>query len=298
MTMGENDLKKVLLVCTTILAGVALTGCGNSKQSSSSNSSSTTQTNNVDHKIASSSATLDSDNLTPKQNGALALYYSGVENKQSYVNQMNKQGQGVTINLYQAGSQPSSTGFSGTLPDGAEVLYYVKLNNGNGSTYYTIVGNQFYISNGHGGLRKAATDNANMVALANKNNAGDMINNLASNASLNDLRNGGSDESNSKDDQSGSMSFDEAADLIQKGGFSDFNYDRDSKTHDGSHATANGGYFMVTYPGAKGQDHYTITKVGKDKYHIKAEYGSSDGGFTLFPDQSSYGPTWWIIEWS
>lgn len=284
-------MKRVLLVCATVLAGATLAGCGNSKQSSDNHTSSTTQTNSVDHKVASSSAKLDPNNLTPKQNGALALYYSGVENNQSYVNQMNKSGQGVTINLYQAGSQPSSTGFSGTLPDGAEVLYYVKLNSGKGSTYYTIVDNQFYISNGHGSLRKAATDNANMVALANKNNAGDMINNLASNASLNDFRNGGSDKSSNGDDQSGSMSFDEAADLLEKGGFSDFNYERDSQTHDGSHPTAGGGYYMVTYPGAKGQDRYTITKVGKNKYHITAEYGSSDGGFTPAPDQGTYGPT-------
>lgn len=267
-------MKKVLLVCTTILAGVALAGCGNSKQNSSSNSSSTTQTNNVDHRIASSSAKLDSDNLTPKQNGALALYYSGVENKQSYVNQMNKQGQGITIDLYQAGSQPSSTGFSGTLPDGAEVLYYVKLNNGGGSAYYTIANNQFYISNGHGGLKKAATDNANMVALANKNNAGDMINNLASNATLNDLRNGGSDEGSSKgNDQSGSMTFDEACDILEKSNITMFNRDLAEDFHDGSHATSDG-YVLITYPGAKGKNVYTITRTGKGKYHVEARCGS------------------------
>lgn len=98
------------------------------------------------------------------------------------------------------------------------------------------------------------------------------------------------DNTSSSDDDDSEMTFDEAADLIQKGGFTDFDYDRDSKTHDGSHATKDG-YFMVTYPGAKGQDHYTITKKGNGKYQIKAEYGSSDGGFTLLPDQNSFGPT-------
>lgn len=93
-------------------------------------------------------------------------------------------------------------------------------------------------------------------------------------------------QSNSKQ-----MTFDQAAQLIQKGGFTDFNYEDAKQTHDGSHPTANGGYLMITYPGAKGQDHFTITKTGKNKYHIKAEYGSSDGGFTLFDDQSDYGPT-------
>lgn len=58
-----------------------------------------------------------------------------------------------------------------------------------------------------------------------------------------------------------------------------------------SRALANGGYYMVTYPGAKGQDRYTITKVGEGRYHVDAQYGSSDGGFTLFPDQGFYGLT-------
>lgn len=101
--------------------------------------------------------------------------------------------------------------------------------------------------------------------------------------------NDSSSSSSSSDDSE--MTFDKAAQILEKGGFSDFNYDRDSETHDGSHATSNGGYFMITYPGAKGQDQYTITKIGKNKYHVKAVYGSSDGGFTPSDDQSSFGPT-------
>lgn len=100
-----------------------------------------------------------------------------------------------------------------------------------------------------------------------------------------------SSNSSSSNSDSSEMSFDTAAQILQKGGFDDFNYERDSQTHDGSHATDNGGYLMITYPGAHGQDRFTITKTGKNKYHVEAEYGSSDGGFTKFPDQSSYGPT-------
>ena len=100
-----------------------------------------------------------------------------------------------------------------------------------------------------------------------------------------------SSNSSSSNSDSSEMSFDTAAQILQKGGFNDFNYERDSQTHDGSHATDNGGYLMITYPGAHGQDRFTITKTGKNKYHVEAEYGSSDGGFTKFPDQSSYGPT-------
>lgn len=100
-----------------------------------------------------------------------------------------------------------------------------------------------------------------------------------------------SSNSSSSNSDSSEMSFDTAAQILQKGGFDDFNYERDSQTHDGSHATNNGGYLMITYPGARGQDHFTITKTGKNKYHVEAEYGSSDGGFTKFPDQSSRGLT-------
>lgn len=95
----------------------------------------------------------------------------------------------------------------------------------------------------------------------------------------------------SSDSDNSQMSFDTAAKILQKGNFSDFDYERDSQTHDGSHATKNGGYVMITYPGAKGEDRYTITKIGKNKYHVEAEYGSSDGGFTKSSDQSEYGPT-------
>ncbi|HJA47267.1 MAG TPA: DUF4767 domain-containing protein [Candidatus Limosilactobacillus excrementigallinarum] len=88
------------------------------------------------------------------------------------------------------------------------------------------------------------------------------------------------------------LSFEDAAALIQKGGFTDFNYDSAKTMHDGSHPTSNGGYVMITYPGAKGQDQFTITKTGKNKYHIEAKYGTLDGGsFKAFDDQSTYGPT-------
>lgn len=65
------------------------------------------------------------------------------------------------------------------------------------------------------------------------------------------------------------MDFEQAAKLVQNGGFTNFDYERDSQTHDGSHATKDG-YVMITYPGAKGKDVYTITRTGKGKYHIEA----------------------------
>ena len=58
-------------------------------------------------------------------------------------------------------------------------------------TYYIIVGDQFYLANGHGGFRSAPVSRATMTDLANKNNAGDTINELADSAQLNDQRDGG-----------------------------------------------------------------------------------------------------------
>lgn len=97
---------------------------------------------------------------------------------------------------------------------------------------------------------------------------------------------------NSSSSANSEMSFDEAANLIEKGGFTDFNFESAQSFHDGSHPTSNGGYVMITYPGAKGMDTFTITKVGENTYHIEAEYGSLDGGsYTKYPDDGTYGPS-------
>jgi hypothetical protein len=288
-------MKKIGLVCMGVLACVTLTACGNNKSAdggSTSQNSASQQTTNVNHRMASSSAKLAADNLTPQQNAALVLYYSGVKNNQSYVNQMNQSGQQVEITLYNT-SAPDKLGIKDTVPSGAQVLYSVRLKNGGGSTYYTIVGDNTYISNSHGGFREQAVTNDEMVSLANKNNAGDMITNLASGVNINDQRNGG-DSSSTTDDAEGEMTFDEAAELIQKGGFKDFNYDNAKSLHDGSHSTPDGGYVMITYPGAKGEDQFIITKTGKNKYHIEAKYGSAEGGsFTQYQgdDAEMYGPS-------
>lgn len=285
-------MKKLALIATTCLAGLTLAACGNQHDSNKSAASSSTSSQ-PSYKLASSSARLESANLTPKQNAALVMFYAGVKNHQRYVQQMNKSGQQLTVDLYSTGDAKKA-GVSGKLPAGAEVVYSVEMS-GAGSTYYTIVDDQTYISNGHGGFWKKGVTTAEMAKVANQNNAGDAINQLAAKASLNDFRTGGTttndQQGKTSSKASSEMTFDQAASLIQKGGFSDFNYDSAKNFHDGSHATSDGGYVMVTYPGAKGQDRFTITKKGAHKYHIEAVYGTLDGGnFTAFDDQSSYGP--------
>ncbi|WP_191667389.1 hypothetical protein [Limosilactobacillus walteri] len=51
---------------------------------------------------------------------------------------------------------------------------------------------------------------------------------------------------------------------------------------------------MVTYPGAKGEDRFIVTKTEKNKYHIEAQYGSLNGGtYTQYEgkDTAQYGPS-------
>ena len=287
-------MRKIKLGSTLLAVmvfGMALTACGNQQEKHSQQTASSSSSQ-VNYKLASSSAKLDASSLTPKQNAALVLFYAGVKNHQQYVQQMSKNNQHLLVNLYSP-ADAKKAGVSANLPSGAEVVYKVSLSN-SASSYYTIVGDQTYISNGHGGFRSQAVTTDEMVKLANQNNAGDAINQLAANASLNDLRSGAASSNSQKGDSntSGEMTFDQAAALIQKGGFTDFNYDSAKDFHDGSHATSDGGYVMVTYPGAKGQDRFTITKKGNHKYHIDAVYGTLDGGsITAFDDQNSYGPS-------
>lgn len=262
------------LACVAGLA-MLLVGCGNSQKSTKQDASSAARTSLVDYQLASSSASLDANQQSPKVTAALVLYYAGAENNDGYVKSLKSAKGDLAIDLYNAGSQPSSTGIKSSLPSGSQVVYYVHLNK-NAATYYTIVGDQFYITDGHGGFKSSPVSRQTMTDLANKNKAGDTINDLADRVHINDDRNGGG--SSNKPTAGEGMDFDKAVELVQKGGFTDFDYDRDSQTHDGSHATGDG-YVMVTYPGAKGKDIYTITKTGKGKYHIEAQYlGSDDNG--------------------
>ena len=146
-------MKKLYSTIAVLVAGLTLAGCGNQHDSSKSATSSSTSSQ-PSYQLASSSAKLDPANLTPKQNAAVVMFYAGVKNHQRYVQQMNKSGQQLTIDLYSP-SDAKKAGVSGKLPAGAEVVYEAKLAS-TGSTYYTLVGDQTYISDGHGGFRKRA----------------------------------------------------------------------------------------------------------------------------------------------
>lgn len=182
-------MKKVKLICIGVIACGLLAGCGNNSQTNSKSSNSTTQqSRRVDHKMATSSVKLNADSLTPQQNAVLVMYYAGVKNNQAWVDQMNKADQRITITLYNP-EVAVKLGVKDKLPAGAQVLYSVKLTNDHAATYYTIVGNNIYFANQRGGFNQQPATVKDMVALANKNNAGNMINNLATGVKTNDQRN-------------------------------------------------------------------------------------------------------------
>lgn len=184
-------MKKIKLVCIGIIACGLLAGCGNNNQASSQNrsrNSTSQQRKSVDHQVATSSTKLDADNLTPQQNAALVMYYAGVKNNQDWVDQMNRAGQRISITLYNP-DHAGKLGIKDQLPAGAQVLYSVKLTNSSAASYYTIVGNDIYFANRQGGFRQQPATVKEMVALANKNKAGDMINNLATGVKTADQRN-------------------------------------------------------------------------------------------------------------
>ncbi|WP_159722539.1 DUF4767 domain-containing protein [Enterococcus sp. CSURQ0835] len=87
----------------------------------------------------------------------------------------------------------------------------------------------------------------------------------------------------------------EADRLIRKGNIPDY--------HDqppyvvSSKAQTDGSYVLTITSGAKGQDIFTLTPNDDGTVHIHVQYGSGEGGkFTLFPDQSSHGPTDVTVE--
>ena len=253
------------------------------------------QSSYTNYKLAKNSAKLDKNNTGPKTTAAVVFYYAGVQNNRKYITKLSHNTQNLSINILDI-DKAKKMGIKGNVPDGSSVLYQIKVD-GLGTAYYTIANDNFYIVNKHKQFNKKSVSFSKMVDLVNKNNAGNVINKLASNANLNDNRgssastssNTATDNQNNAGEQ---MSFDEAAQLIQKGGFTDFYYDEAKSFHDGSHPTSDGGYVMITYPGAKGEDQFTITKTGKNKYHIEAKYGSAEGGhFTAYDNTGDYGPS-------
>lgn len=202
-------MKKILLGFMAVEAALSLTACGN-KSSQSSNSSSAQSSQVATKKSSSSATTLDADHLTPAQTACLVLYYGDNHmpgaSSNNYTANMEKSGQGAVVNIYNKDNVPKEDGpLYKTYPDGASVLYNIKLTNTDGNDngrtlnkiYYTFANNKFYIEDSDAGIQPDGVTASEMVAYAKKKGAEKQILNVAQNTKVVDKRNTSSSNSNS-----------------------------------------------------------------------------------------------------
>ena len=206
-------MRKIGLVIVTSLLAVTLAACGNTNSDNSASSSNNTKiakkasNGNGASTATSSSSTLDPAHLTPAQNAALVLYYT-VEHmpgadQNNYSKDMKISGQGAVVKIYNKDDVPKGEGpLYKDYPDGAELLYSVKLNqkdseHGIDSTYYTIAGNKTYISDSDAGISPDGVTKAEMVAYAKQHHAVSRIMNVANNTKVQDMRNQSTPTNNS-----------------------------------------------------------------------------------------------------
>ena len=207
-------MKKIGLIIATPLLALTLAACGNTNSDNSASSSNNTKiakkasNGNGASTATSSSSTLDPAHLTPAQNAALVLYYT-VEHmpgadQNNYSKDMKISGQGAVVKIYNKDDVPKGEGpLYKDYPDGAELLYSVKLNqkdseHGIDSTYYTIAGNKTYISDSDAGISPDGVTKAEMVAYAKQHHAVSQIVNVANNTKIQDMRNKSASTNNSQ----------------------------------------------------------------------------------------------------
>ncbi|MCB6840199.1 hypothetical protein LIX87_04090 [Weissella viridescens] len=65
----------------------------------------------------------------------------------------------------------------------------------------------------------------------------------------------------------------------------------ETRTAQVSQKNPDGSLLLVSYPGAKGENHFVLRPINDDQVKIDATYGTAQGGFTPFEDQSQYGPS-------
>lgn len=206
-------MKKLGLIIATPLLALTLAACGNTNNNNSASSSNNTKIAKKSSSgtsattTTSNSSMLDPAHLTPAQNAALVLYYTGEHmpgaDQNDYSKDMEVSGQGAVVKIYNKDSVPKGEGpLYKDYPDGAELLYYVKLNqkdseHGIDSTYYTIAGNKTYISDSDAGISPDGVTKAEMVAYAKQHHAVSRIMNVANNTKVQDMRNQSTPTNNS-----------------------------------------------------------------------------------------------------
>lgn len=160
-------------------------------------------------------ASLNANQLTPKQAAALVLYYGDAHmpgaKQRDYSSHMAASGQGAVVKIYDKDMVPKGEGpLYKTYPDGASLLYSVKLTQGAGrrnghldSIYYTIAGNKFYFEDSDAGINSTGVTAKQMVAYAKQHGGVSRVLNVAGNTKIQDMRVSGlSSQSNATNDLS------------------------------------------------------------------------------------------------
>ncbi|MBB1099252.1 hypothetical protein H5R88_03880 [Limosilactobacillus sp. WF-MT5-A] len=186
----------ILMLSLTMLVGVA---CG--RTSSSTNRSASKMTSSLSSTQQTRDDTgLNAERLTPEQTAALVLYYRDAHmpgaNDYDYSADMENNDQGATVKIYDKKAVPRGEGPSTkTYPQGATVLYTIKLNSGSNedgthlnSTYYTVIGNKVYYANGSDGIRKTGVTLNEMVTYVKVHGEVNRVLKVAKNTKIVDMR--------------------------------------------------------------------------------------------------------------
>lgn len=193
-------MKKLTLAFCLSIAAITLAGCGKSSQSEQSSSSSSTASSTVStsqqaHSNSTTSSTnstnsLNPDKLTPAENAALVMYYRDAHmpggNERDYSADMGNAGHEAIVKIYNKDDVPKGDGpLYKNYPNGAQLLYSVKLNNGRqdgghlDSVYYTIAGDKVYYADSDAGISAEGVTPAEMVDYANSHDGVKRILNVA-----------------------------------------------------------------------------------------------------------------------
>ncbi|MCH3922935.1 Lreu_0056 family protein [Limosilactobacillus sp.] len=208
-------MKKLTLAVCLSMAVLTLSGCGqNSHKTAATSSSSAVSKTQSSSSSRTDSASLDADHLTPQQNAALVMYYRNAQmpgaSKHDYSADMKLAGQTATVKIYDKDSVPKGVGpLYKSYPDGAQLLYSVKLQNNHGndgkhfdSTYYTIAGDKVYYEDADAGISTNGVTSAEMVDYAKSHGGVDRVLNVAKGMKVVDLRGqNSSSESTAKNSQ-------------------------------------------------------------------------------------------------
>lgn len=188
-------MKKVIIISLLLplLAG-SISACSRRQDKASQTASSSA--------VDSSTATVElaADQLTPEQTAALVLYYGDAHlagaKQNDYSANMEKEGQGATVRIYDIGAVPRGEGpRKANYPTGAQELFSIRLTKGTSLQgqrvnflYYTQIKGKIYFADNNGGFNETGVTPAAMLAYAKTHGEVSRVTNVAKNTHIIDLR--------------------------------------------------------------------------------------------------------------